>query len=565
MSEVSESQLVRDYFKTLTLLCVEDTLTTLLIYEATFESLFKKVVMAKNGEEGLEALKNEEIDIILTDYDMPQMNGLEMITHIRSKDLKIPIIFVTAIEDSDVIIEALRLQVTNFLKKPINVDELLGVMDRTVKLIIADRTIEKENREKMRKLQERDEYISYQEELGFLKELNILKNDFYYQKVGKENQCLIDFVYMPLDTLSGDAYSAREIEEERFFYLLVDGMGKGISAAFTSILMTAFVNYKIEKIAQGKKGFDLRYLINEAMHYIQPILLDSEMLAITFVELDMKKERLYYALFAMPPMLIENRFGEVEKIASNNPPMSSYTEQINIGEYDISESVKYLIYSDGLNENFLKDEEESYAKYLLDDFKHSLTREDFKRRFLEKIETPEDDVTAIFLHQLDLKKAHLVTKEISSSMQEIEATQMWYEEYLHTLTDDETVINNATLTFTEMIFKAHEHGNMGISYSTKHKMIADGSYWDYLEEQEKVYSKEKRITISLYKIEYYENQNYIATNIIDEGDGFDTQILMKILRDKDGFNGRGVYLSRKLSAGIYYNKKGNDVTFLHKL
>jgi len=494
---------------------------------------------------------------------MPQMNGLEMITAIREEDKNIPIIFVTAIDDSDVIIEALRLQVSNFLKKPIDVDSLLEVMDRTVKLIIANKTIEKENKEKLRMLQERDEYFSYQEELGFLKELNILRNDFYYQKIGPKNQCLVDFIYMPLDTLSGDAYSAREVGRNRYFYFLVDGMGKGISAAFTSILMTAFCNYKIDKIFTSHHDFSLEYLVQEVCHYIQPILLDFEMVALSFVELDAESKTMHYAHFAMPPILLEDRAGTIHKLKSNNAPLSSFIKDFYVDSYDISNIVKYLIYSDGINENSIYSESDMYGSYLEEDFKHSFTREDFKNRYLEKIDTPEDDTTAIFLHHINLDDALLCSKEIQSNMLEVEKTQEWYENYIKDFVDDERVQSNATLTFTEMLLNAHEHGNLGIDYEQKHKMIEDGSYWDYLETQET--TVDKNIMINLYKVKYHDNQSYLLTNIIDEGEGFNTQILSTILRNRDGFNGKGVYISHKLSAGIYYNKKGNDVTFIHKL
>lgn len=559
------NDLVREHFKSLTLLCVEDMQTTLLIYEAVFNPLFKEVVTVKSAQEALLILQEKKIDIVLTDYDMPGMNGIEMITHIRKSDKKIPIILVTGISDIDVVIEALNLRISNFLQKPIDVESLLEVMERTVKLIVADETIEKEEQAKLQKLQERDHYFSYQEELGFLKELNILRNDFYYQKVGVKSQCLIDFIYMPLDTLSGDAYSARCIGHERYFYLIVDGMGKGISASFTSILMAAFVNYKIDKMIAGKHGFDLHYLVKESMQYIQPILLEYEMLAISFVELNAQKKEMNYALFSMPPMLVEKRDGCIEKIVSNNPPLSSYTTDFKVSTYSIEDAVKYLIYSDGLNENSLKYEEDMYSLYIQEDFKNSFTREDFKNKFLERIDTPEDDITAIFLHHIDLNNKLVVHKTIQSSMAEVEHTQEWYEHFISQFTDDDAILNNMTLTFTEMILNAHEHGNMGLDYNSKHKMISDGSYWTYLEELEDKLSKVKKIDIKLYKINYGSNQNYLVTNIQDEGMGFDTQILTKILRNRDGFNGKGVYISRKLSLGIYYNKIGNDVLFIHKL
>jgi len=89
------------------------------------------------------------------------------------------------------------------------------------------------SKERLEQLEKNEVYASYQAELAFEKELNILRNDFYYQMIVSKSTSLVDFLYRPLDTLSGDAYSARRIDEYRTFYLLVDGMGKGVSASFT--------------------------------------------------------------------------------------------------------------------------------------------------------------------------------------------------------------------------------------------------------------------------------------------------------------------------------------------
>ena len=54
---------------------------------------------------------------------------------------------------------------------------------------------------------------------------------------------LVDFLYQPLDVMSGDAYCARRIDKSSTFYLMVDGMGKGLSASLTAMIMTSFVNH----------------------------------------------------------------------------------------------------------------------------------------------------------------------------------------------------------------------------------------------------------------------------------------------------------------------------------
>ena len=55
------------------------------------------------------------------------------------------------------------------------------------------------------------------------------------------------------------------------------------------------------------------------------------------------------------------------------------------------------------------------------------------------------------------------------------------------------------------------------------------------------------------------------TTQLDENDSFNTQILSNIFRNSQIFNGKGVFVSRKHSMGIYYNTKGNTVLYINKL
>jgi len=102
-----------------------------------------------------------------------------------------------------------------------------------------------------KELQDQQQYQSYQEDLAFAKELNILRNDFYYQMIDSASLSLVDFLYQPLDLISGDAYTARRIDINRTFYLIVDGMGKGLSASLTAMLMTSFINHIIDQMIEG--------------------------------------------------------------------------------------------------------------------------------------------------------------------------------------------------------------------------------------------------------------------------------------------------------------------------
>ncbi|MBC8236752.1 MAG: response regulator, partial [Helicobacteraceae bacterium] len=344
MQDTAESLETYKYLQNLTLLCVEGDKTTQLLYTSIFQDLVKEIVFAQDGHSGYESFKdiNRDIDILISDYSMPIMNGLEMIKNIRQIDKIIPIIFVSAIEDVQTIVQALSLEVNYFIQKPIQSHEIIKALENCAKLLIANATLKKQK--------EKSLYHSYQEDIGFAKELNILRNDFYYQMIDGDTTVLVDFLYQPLDVLSGDAYCARCIAPLNSFYLMVDGMGKGLSASLTAMIMTSFVNHIIDKMLQTD-SFDLAVLIHETMEYIKPILLDEEALAIDYIHIDDEEKTLYYAKFAMPVLLMENQESKIIRLKSNNGPLSKWQDTFNIDSYDISDIKKFLIYSDGIVEN----------------------------------------------------------------------------------------------------------------------------------------------------------------------------------------------------------------------
>jgi two-component system, NtrC family, sensor kinase len=85
------------------------------------------VVGALNGEEALKKLNNggPKIDLVITDYAMPGMNGLELVRKIRRAFSTMPIIMMTAYGDKHLVIEALRNHCDSFIEKPFSLDNLL--------------------------------------------------------------------------------------------------------------------------------------------------------------------------------------------------------------------------------------------------------------------------------------------------------------------------------------------------------------------------------------------------------------------------------------------------------
>jgi len=545
--------------KFLTLLCVESDVKTQELYKKIFEDLTKEIIFASDGEDAYKKFVDLPIDIIISDHDVPQHNSLYMTSQIRKHDKKIPIIILSHIEDMDFVISALHSGVTNFVKKPIN-KELFDIINKEAKQIQANLFFEQQRDKELLKLQTQKSYNSYQEDLAFAKELNILRNDFYYQMLDSKHISLVDFLYLPLDAISGDAYTARRIDKFRTFYLIVDGMGKGLSASLTAMIMTSFINHLIDKMIEHD-SFSIDMLVKESMDYMRPILLDEESVAIDYILFDTYYDMLSYAKFAMPASLLQDEQQNIIKLKSNNPPLSKYQTTYTVSEQDISKIDKFLFFSDGVVENSTLSKG-VYSDFIEEDFRDSFTREDLKKKFFARIDEPEDDLTLIFINKLPLEDSISFKRDFKSSFEAIESASVWYDNILSELCRDQKVIYNAGLVFTELYMNAYEHGNLNIDNKTKHQLLENDIYFETL--QNKGADCTKKITVKVSKIKY-NTSSYIITQITDEGNGFDTQILSEIFRNSAMFNGRGVFVSRKNSLGIYYNSKGNSVLYLNKI
>lgn len=102
----------------LTILIVDDDKTTSSILKHMLQPYADVIVKASNGIEGCDLYKEYTPDIILSDINMPEMNGLEMIEKIRQIDDDVKIAIFTDFENRDILLKAIELGVNQFVSKP---------------------------------------------------------------------------------------------------------------------------------------------------------------------------------------------------------------------------------------------------------------------------------------------------------------------------------------------------------------------------------------------------------------------------------------------------------------
>lgn len=130
----------KEFLKKLNILYVEDNLITAEMFTKILKRMFANVHTASNGKIGLELYKNNHIDIIISDINMPIMDGLIMAKHIREENKDIPIIFTTARNETDILVEAIELNINHYLLKPITFDQLVNKLYKVCEKIQAEET-----------------------------------------------------------------------------------------------------------------------------------------------------------------------------------------------------------------------------------------------------------------------------------------------------------------------------------------------------------------------------------------------------------------------------------------
>jgi CheY-like chemotaxis protein len=124
------------------ILWIDDEIESLKPQIMFLEGKGYKVATATNGYDGLDYLKDNNTDVVLLDESMPGMMGLETLAKIREQNRLLPVVMVTKNEAENVMEEAIGSQITDYLIKPVNPNQLLltlkKILDR--KTLVSDKT-----------------------------------------------------------------------------------------------------------------------------------------------------------------------------------------------------------------------------------------------------------------------------------------------------------------------------------------------------------------------------------------------------------------------------------------
>ena len=163
--------------KQLNLLFIDDSYNIGAEIYPIFSPMFNSVTLAHDAESALSHFKNKNINIIISDIEMPGENGLSLIEKIRSTDPYIPIVMLSAHTNSDYLMQAANLQIDGYITKPISYKKLNIALDRAVL-----------------RLENRIDTITITEDISYHPLLKTLTVDQQEVSLGNKEQLLLELL-----------------------------------------------------------------------------------------------------------------------------------------------------------------------------------------------------------------------------------------------------------------------------------------------------------------------------------------------------------------------------------
>lgn len=196
--EDKELVILKQKCKDINILYVEDEEKVRLQTSKVLSIYFDNITLAKDGKEGLEKLKNRTINILFTDINMPKMDGLSMIEHIRKIDKILPIVVFSAYDNTNYLLKTIEYGVDGYILKPFKLKQIQTVIEKIISKI-HDRG-------------ERDLSLKLIDNFQWDFEISMLKQNLKQIELTKNETMLFKL----LSSSKHAVFSSQEIETELF-------------------------------------------------------------------------------------------------------------------------------------------------------------------------------------------------------------------------------------------------------------------------------------------------------------------------------------------------------------
>jgi serine phosphatase RsbU (regulator of sigma subunit) len=362
------------------IILAEDQPSGRLIVSFALKEAGFRVTAAENGAEALEKISEaveagEPYDLLVTDVDMPEMNGVELIDELVAADVAMPIIVMTAIGTKHLVVELMRRGVTEYIDKPFEPPELVAMA----------RDALAKDEERRRKEEEKD-LAAAEERADLMSRVDSYKISFDKLKrevesakgaydnlvsVDKENLPIkFEYRLQPLADLGGDFIDVRRTSKGADF-LIADVAGHDMGASFHAVLIKTLFeeNCKLEN-----DGVAFFTKLNQTLLENGK---NERMVTGQFVRFDVEAKKVEIVSAGHPyPIMLAPGSAEPEFVKAQGDVLGVYEDpEFEKTVADFPVGARLLFLTDGLTDVYAVDGETGDKKRLTEDALNDYVRQ----------------------------------------------------------------------------------------------------------------------------------------------------------------------------------------------
>ncbi len=295
-----------------------------------------RVDTAENGAEALKKFSSgEDVGLIVSDMNMPEMDGLSLIRAVRDRGDDVPIIILTGNSEVTTAIQALKTGASDYILKDENIQETIGI---AVEKALEKHFLRKQNQLLQEELARKNEKLEHEKVLAQKVQKNILPRDLRFP--GFE----VGSFYRPSDKIGGDFFDAWE-NSGRVHFLIGDVSGHSTSSALIMAVSKGILQ------SLGHTLTDPREIVRTANRMICNIVSDSGMfLTLLYGVFDRSRDELTVVSAGHNPVYLV-KGGEVTSLDSTGAVIGWDPDDTwDATTADFSDGTSLVLYTDGLTE-----------------------------------------------------------------------------------------------------------------------------------------------------------------------------------------------------------------------
>ncbi len=496
-------------------LVVDDVIFNIQLLQNILEGMGLSVLTAMSGPECRRLAEEEQPDLILLDIMMPNEDGFETCRLLKSNGATadLPVIFISALDDSENKVKGLTLGGWDYICKPFNRAEVQARVTNYLRLQSAYKQVIEEQARRLNQIKDAQQAIL------------VLPSSLPDAKFGVH--------YVPIHEAGGDFYDVFQISDDLFGYFIADISGHDLGASFATSALKALIRQNSSQL----------YAPDETIRTINKILLslftDGQHLTAVYAILDKKNMTLSLINAAHPPLLYQPKEGDQLWIQANSGVIGIFPDVVFSKQVlPVHEGDRFFLFTDGLIEAFSGQHpgREEGLKRLL-----PLCAAARELPCQEAVDTvvaamfadhppPEDDV---LLLAFDVSCCRAIaTKDgfravLPAEFQAIDRVVEQVERCLRERGLTETIFA-VDLGCREALTNAVRHGSQG---NPKHKVEFELGY----------------------------TAGDIIIKVTDHGPGFDWAAALTHLPQATAENGRGLAILRQYFDEVRFNRAGNEL------